>query len=656
MQLGVLTVRVGADLSDLSDGLSKATGKLGDFGGKMQSIGTKMSAAITLPLVGIGVASTKMASDAGEAASKFQVVFGDAAVAVNRWAADLQKVVPATTAELHGMTAEIQDLLVPLGMAPEAAAGMTKEVVKLAADLASFNNIPMSEALERIRSGLVGQYEPLLKFGVALNASTVEAKALEMGLIKQGEALTPLARAQASFAVTLQNTSAAHGDAARTADSAANSFKFFTRDVKELAVTIGNVLLPVVVPMIQKLTSSLQLFQNLSPTTQKVIVVVGALVAAIGPLLVIFGTLLTSAAAVSLAFGTTLPLAMGKLLPFLGPAGLIAAGIIALVVVWTKWGDEIKAINAKIDASMRGLWDAVKAVNTGIGSAFASLRTTVVETVTAMVSGIHSQLVGRFTAIVDTVRAKVDAVTGAFRGMWDKVVGHSYVPDMITGISVEFAKLDSVMVQPTLAATNQVSAGFENLRVSVEKVSTRSVRAAETMRGGLLGAFDSISGSIGGLVGQLDGFLGKMGGVGQAIQSLIGGKGGVGGAITSMIAGLIPGGTLANAAIGILGPIAKNQLMSAGKKLTGFVGGLFGKKKKSAPKPPPAATGPSGFMGVGRAAFSDEEILQELRASVNIQQYSAEQQAALNEELIASLEDVRSEIRRQNDALVPLEV
>ena len=54
------------------------------------------------------------------------------------------------------MHSGIQDLLVPLGLAPTEAERMTASVVRLAGDLGSFNNVPVAEALADIRSGLVG--------------------------------------------------------------------------------------------------------------------------------------------------------------------------------------------------------------------------------------------------------------------------------------------------------------------------------------------------------------------------------------------------------------------------------------------------------------------------------------------------------------------
>ena len=69
-QIASLFATVGADLTGLTSGLSQARGHLDGFagqmssvGGNMQRIGLGLTAAVTTPIVGAGVASLKMAAD-----------------------------------------------------------------------------------------------------------------------------------------------------------------------------------------------------------------------------------------------------------------------------------------------------------------------------------------------------------------------------------------------------------------------------------------------------------------------------------------------------------------------------------------------------------------------------------------------------------------
>ena len=80
---------------------------------------------------------------------------------------------------------------------------MSTEMVELAQDLSSFNNIPVTEALDKLRAGLLGETEPLKSLGAAFNQAELEAKALELGLISQGDKLDANAKMQASYALIM---------------------------------------------------------------------------------------------------------------------------------------------------------------------------------------------------------------------------------------------------------------------------------------------------------------------------------------------------------------------------------------------------------------------------------------------------------------------
>jgi hypothetical protein len=240
--------------------------------------------------VRVGGSILKMASDAQEAKSKFDAVFGEQAGGIRSQIKSLAEIIPLATHEFEAMTAEIQDLLVPLGFASDSASKMSMGVTKLAADLASFNNLPISEALERIRSGLVGQYEPLLKFGVALNATKVKAEALAMGIGDGKRQLTASERAIVSYKLILDATKAAQGDAAVTAGSLANQWKFAQANAKNLGVEVGEKLLP-------SFTNLLQAGNGLSDG-------ISGVGQAVVYLLKGFGTLLTLGQSVAMVFST----------------------------------------------------------------------------------------------------------------------------------------------------------------------------------------------------------------------------------------------------------------------------------------------------------------------------------------------------------------
>jgi|GEM_PF-4250821 len=286
-------VELFGDDSRLVNDLTRAEKKVKATGDRMARIGSLMTTRISVPLLGIGAASVKLASDSEEFAAKFDVVMREAADRARARLVKLTETMPATSSELEKMASGIQDMLVPMGLVRSEAAGMSIDMVELAGDIASFNNVLPTEALLAMQSALAGESEPMRRYGVDTRVTRLEQIAFEEGIIGVGEALDNTTRAYAIMAAIQRDSRDAMGDAERTVDSTANTLKFAVREVKDLGITIGQRLNPIITPMVRKFTDVLGIFQDLSPGTQEFIVRVGGLVAAVGPLLLVGGKAIT---------------------------------------------------------------------------------------------------------------------------------------------------------------------------------------------------------------------------------------------------------------------------------------------------------------------------------------------------------------------------
>ncbi|MFW6340979.1 MAG: hypothetical protein ACOC0Q_08935, partial [Wenzhouxiangella sp.] len=253
-----------------------------------------MSVALTLPMAAAAGAAAKLAIDAQETANKFDVVFGPAAERARAQLQALTDTVPLTRAQMEQLSSGIQDMLVPMGVARDSAADLSVNMVALAGDLASFNNVSPEEVLNAFQSALAGSSEPLRRFGVDVREARLEALALEQGLIDQGDAMTTAARAQAVLLAITQDSSDAQGDAARTAAGVANQIKFLQRDVRQLAEDLGQMLIPAVAEIVSAGRAGVAVLSDLDEETQRWALGAGAVVAATGPLLVGLSVLINS--------------------------------------------------------------------------------------------------------------------------------------------------------------------------------------------------------------------------------------------------------------------------------------------------------------------------------------------------------------------------
>ena len=170
---------------------------LGGIGQKLTSIAFLAKTAFGSALVmGARQAVREFAMLEG-AMAKFNVVFGDQARDTEAWIDTLRQRVPLARRELIAAAASMQDLLVPMGVAREEATGMTKEWLELAAALAAFNDVPVDQALEAIRSGIAGQSRPLRQFGIDARETALQQTALAEGLIDAGDQMNDQVRQQA---------------------------------------------------------------------------------------------------------------------------------------------------------------------------------------------------------------------------------------------------------------------------------------------------------------------------------------------------------------------------------------------------------------------------------------------------------------------------
>lgn len=135
---------------------------------------------------------------------------------------------------------------------------MSVGFTELAVDLSSFYNATESDALNALRSALIGETEPMRQFGVVLNQASIEAEAVRLGLMQTGDELTAAARAQAVYGLIMQQTTAAQGDAVNTAGGWANQMRALRGSLTEVATTMGTQLLPVMTPLLTQLGSGMK--------------------------------------------------------------------------------------------------------------------------------------------------------------------------------------------------------------------------------------------------------------------------------------------------------------------------------------------------------------------------------------------------------------
>lgn len=141
-------------------------------------------------------------------------------------------------------TAGLGALLVKFTDSQDEAARLSVTLTKLGVDLASIKDTGVDEALTALRSGLVGETEPLRRFAVLLNAAAVEQEALRQTGKESAAQLTEGEKVLARVNIILREAAYAQGNYADTIDSTANQEREAQKNLRNTAILIGDTLQP----------------------------------------------------------------------------------------------------------------------------------------------------------------------------------------------------------------------------------------------------------------------------------------------------------------------------------------------------------------------------------------------------------------------------
>jgi hypothetical protein len=248
-----------ADVDQFSRSLNRADDNTNTFRKNMQKYGKMAAQAFAGAAVAaagyatkVGLESVKAASDFNEEVSKSKVIFGDGADDIKAFSKTTASSLGISGTEALKATSTFATFGKAAGLTGKDLTKFSKGATTLAADLGSFYNTNADDAILAIGSALRGESEPIRKYGVLLDDSTLKAKAMEMGLYDGVGALTAQEKSLATYEVILDQTKDAQGDFARTSDGLAGQQKILDSTFKDLKTRLGTSLLPVMLEVVEQ--------------------------------------------------------------------------------------------------------------------------------------------------------------------------------------------------------------------------------------------------------------------------------------------------------------------------------------------------------------------------------------------------------------------
>jgi hypothetical protein len=268
-------------------------------------------------------------------------LFGSSYAGMKEWADGALDSMGLATSTVLAAANQMGGMFKGMGATEEQAAGMTKQLIERARDMAMFYDTSTEEMLTAFRSGMSGEMEPLKRFGVILSATAVEAEAVSSGLVKAqvdtaklgqaqikvekasqkaadtlktyGEesieyrdAAADLVSAEASLATVMEGkvgsidqatlaqarlqlimkqSEVTNGQYKREEESLAATSERTRENFKKMQEEIGNELLPIKVKLLETVGKLIDVYRGLPEPMKQGLIYLAMFVAAAGPML-----------------------------------------------------------------------------------------------------------------------------------------------------------------------------------------------------------------------------------------------------------------------------------------------------------------------------------------------------------------------------------
>ena len=182
-------------------------------------------------------------------------------------------------------------------------------------------------------------------------------------------------------------------------------------------IAITNSVLPILSPLIERITVMLGKFSKLSPKIQATIIIIAILAAALGPLLIFFGLFAQGIAAVSAAIGFALPIIgtiIGLLFSWIGVIAVVVAAVVVLGIAIFKNWEKIKLVTINTWTTISNF---IKNITSVIVGFFSSAWNKTKQVTMTTWNSIASFFVNIWDKITGTFFSSVEKVKDAFRAI-----------------------------------------------------------------------------------------------------------------------------------------------------------------------------------------------------------------------------------------------
>ena len=256
---GSVLINTRMDTSGMTTGIKQVEKSIDGLGSALKKLGETIAAVFAIKkIVAFSKECIDLGSDLEEVQNVVDVTFGKMSGAIEQFAKEAAVNFGISELAAKQYTSTIGAMYKSMGFAEDAAAEMSIEMTKLAADMASFYNLDADTAFAKIQSGISGETEPLKQLGINLSEANLEEFRLAQGIETSYKAMDQQNKALLRYNYLLSVTKDAQGDFARTSGSWANQMKVLRLQFQSIKADLGQGFINLFVPILQMINKLLQ--------------------------------------------------------------------------------------------------------------------------------------------------------------------------------------------------------------------------------------------------------------------------------------------------------------------------------------------------------------------------------------------------------------
>lgn len=232
---------------------------------------------------GYAFAATKAAADLEQAVGGTTAIFGAQKARLDEFAESAADNVGLSEQLARQLTSQLGGALKGYGYSVDQAADKSMELTRLGADLAATFGGSTKDAVEALSSALRGEFDPLERYGITLNQTLIDQKAVAMGLAESTSHVSQYSRAQAALALIMERSTDAQGQFAREANTASGQAERSAAKMADAQADFGRSFLPIYAKVSEVVGSTASAFSALPGPVQTGAIAITGLALAAGP-------------------------------------------------------------------------------------------------------------------------------------------------------------------------------------------------------------------------------------------------------------------------------------------------------------------------------------------------------------------------------------